>query len=356
MAVLLPNPPNWMQNRKYSARLDRTFAEVLFGEGVLDPGAGQFAVTQNPIGLDNSVQVAPGIAFIDGDDEANQGTYIARLEVSTNVALGPAPTSLARIDLLVLRVNDSTAGSSALPADAAVLDVIEGAVSGAPVLPALPDSAIPIASVLRTLGDTFIDNAMITDERTAGSQQSYSINSRFEQLTTTERNALTPFTGQTIYNTTTNQLEYYDGANWVGPTALSGLSDVSIPTPNDLDVLTYDAGSGNWEAKPLPDTQPINAQTGTTYTLALTDANKLITLSNVASITLTVPTNASVAFSVGHRIDLIQLAAGDVTISAAGGVTIDSKSGFLKLSAQYAAATLFYRGSDNWFLIGDIAA
>jgi hypothetical protein len=214
MAVVLVNPPNWMQNRKYSARLDRTFTEVLFSEGVLDPGAGQFNVTQNPIGLDNSVQVAPGIAFIDGDDEANQGTYIARLEVSTNVAFGPAPTANARIDLLVLRVNDLTAGSSALPADVAVLDIIEGAVSGSPVLPALPDTAIPIASVLRTLGDTFIDSGMITDERLAGSQRQYSINSRFEVLTTAERDALTPFLGQTIFNSSVNEVQVFTGIAW----------------------------------------------------------------------------------------------------------------------------------------------
>jgi hypothetical protein len=357
MAVVLPNPPNWMQNRKYSARLDRTFAEVLFGEGVLDPGAGQFAVTQNPIGLDNSVQVAPGIAFIDGDDELNQGTYIARLEVSTNVALGPAPTSLARIDLLVLRVNDSTAGSSALPTDAAVLDVIEGAVSGAPVLPALPDSAIPIASVLRTLGDTFIDNAMITDERTAGSQQSYTVDSRFEQLTTTERNALTPFTGQTIYNTTTNQLEYYDGANWVGPTAFSGLSDVDLGGLVDQDLATYSSGTNEWvpiSRLRVAGIEPENAQTGTTYTLALTDLGKLLTHANASPITLTVPTNASVAFPAGSRIDLVQYGAGQVTIAAASGVTINSKNSNNKLTGLYAAATLWYRGSDVWILIGDL--
>lgn len=214
MAVVLTNPPNWMQNRKYSARLDRTFTEVLFGEGVLNPGAGDFNTTQNPIGLDNSVQVAPGIAFIDGDDEANQGTYIVRLEVSTNVALGPAPTANARLDLLVLRVNDEQAGSAATPADEAVLDVVEGAVSSSPVLPTLPPSAIPIASVLRTVGDTNITNAMITDQRLAGSQRQYSVNSRYEVLTTAERDALTPFLGQTIYNSSLGEVQVFTGITW----------------------------------------------------------------------------------------------------------------------------------------------
>jgi hypothetical protein len=75
MAFTLPNPPIWQQNRKYSARHDRTFADVLFTEGVLDPGSGALLVTQNSLGLDNSVDVAAGLGIIQGDDELNQGKY-----------------------------------------------------------------------------------------------------------------------------------------------------------------------------------------------------------------------------------------------------------------------------------------
>jgi hypothetical protein len=169
MAYTLPNPPIWQQNRKYSARLDRTFADVLFSEGVLDPGDGQFAVTQNSLGLDNSVDVAAGLAVIEGDDETNQGKYVVRLETAQNIVFGPAPTADARIDLLILRVNDSTAGSLASPVDVSRIEVVQGTVSSSPVAPALPDTAIPLAGVLRTLGDTNITNAMITDLRQVAS-------------------------------------------------------------------------------------------------------------------------------------------------------------------------------------------
>ncbi|MGB1278485.1 MAG: hypothetical protein ACPG5V_00880 [Vibrio cyclitrophicus] len=40
----------------------------------------------------------------------------------------------------------------------------------------------------------------------------------------------------------------------------------------------------------------VNTQTGTTYTLVLGDAGKVLTLTNASAITLTVPTHASVAF------------------------------------------------------------
>ena len=165
MAFTLPNPPTWTQNRKYSARLDRTFADVLFTEGVLDPGSGAYLVTQNALGLDNSVDGAAGGAVMEGDDETNQGKYVVRLEAPQNIPFGPAPTADARIDLLILRVNDATAGSTATPEDVARIEVLQGAVDPSPVAPALPDTAIALAEVLRTSGDTNITNAMITDRR-----------------------------------------------------------------------------------------------------------------------------------------------------------------------------------------------
>jgi hypothetical protein len=99
-----------------------------------------------------------------------------------------------------------------------------------------------------------------------------------------------------------------------------------------------------------------NAQTGTTYTLVLADAGKLVDLNNASAITLTVPLNSSVAFPVGTRIDLIQSGAGQVTVAATGGVTINSKGAALKLTGQWSAATLIQRSANLWVLVGDIIA
>ena len=99
-------------------------------------------------------------------------------------------------------------------------------------------------------------------------------------------------------------------------------------------------------------TVPENAQTGTAYTLALADAGRMVTLNNAAAITLTIPTNATVAFPVGTRIDILQYGAGQVTVG--GAVTIRSAGGKLKLASQYSGATLWKRGTNEWALIGDI--
>lgn len=99
-----------------------------------------------------------------------------------------------------------------------------------------------------------------------------------------------------------------------------------------------------------------NAQTGTTYTLVLADAGKIVDLNNASAITFTVPPNSSVAFPVGTRIDIIQTGAGQVTVAAGVGVTINSKGAALKITGQWSAATLIQRSANLWVLVGDIVA
>jgi hypothetical protein len=70
--------------------------------------------------------------------------------------------------------------------------------------------------------------------------------------------------------------------------------------------------------------------------------------------TLTVPTDASVAFPVGAQINLLQTGASQVTVGGAG-VTINATPG-LKLRAQWSSATLIKRATDTWVLIGDLSA
>jgi hypothetical protein len=98
-----------------------------------------------------------------------------------------------------------------------------------------------------------------------------------------------------------------------------------------------------------------NAQTGTTYTTVLADQGKVVELSNASAITLTVPTNASVAYPTGTQINLLQTGAGQVTVAGAGGVTVNATPG-LKLRAQWSSATLLKRGTDTWVLLGDLSA
>jgi hypothetical protein len=131
------------------------------------------------------------------------------------------------------------------------------------------------------------------------------------------------------------------------PTPSTGDNDTSIAT------TAFVVAEIPLRAAPLRLTQ--NAQTGTSYTLVLTDEQKLVELANVGAITLTVPPNSSVAFPVGTQIHIAQTGAGQVTITPGSGVTINAQPG-LKTSAQWAAVTLIKRATDTWLAIGALAA
>jgi len=104
-----------------------------------------------------------------------------------------------------------------------------------------------------------------------------------------------------------------------------------------------------------------NAQTGTTYTFVLADAeNKLVTASNASAQTYSIPTNATTAFPIGTQLNLIQIGAGQVTVSAATPATTTivstgATAASPKCRAQYSAITLVKRDTDSWYAIGDIA-
>ena len=98
-----------------------------------------------------------------------------------------------------------------------------------------------------------------------------------------------------------------------------------------------------------------NRQTAS-YTLVLSDADKLVEINNASANNLTVPLNSSVAFSTGTQILLAQYGAGQTTIVATSGVTIRSNGAKLKLNAQYSGATLIKIDTNEWYLFGDIAS
>ena len=97
----------------------------------------------------------------------------------------------------------------------------------------------------------------------------------------------------------------------------------------------------------------INKETSS-YTLVLGDAHNYVEMDNSSANTLTVPTNASVAFPVGTEIRVTQLGTGQTTISGAVGVTIRTQGGKNITAGQYSVATLFKRTTNEWYLYGDL--
>ena len=96
-------------------------------------------------------------------------------------------------------------------------------------------------------------------------------------------------------------------------------------------------------------------ETGTTYEFLATDIGKLVTFTNAAAITVTVPVNADVAIAIGSQILCYQGGAGQVTFTPEGGVTIRSADSLLSLYGQYSVCALVKILTDTWVLAGDLA-
>lgn len=138
-----------------------------------------------------------------------------------------------------------------------------------------------------------------------------------------------------------------------------------LPVGTDGQVLTADSaqtlgvkwatpGGGSGGNPPA-----YNPQTGTSYVLALTDApaasasQGIVSMSNAAANALTVPPHSSVAWVAQTMIQVIQLGAGQTTISPGAGVTILTASS-RTARAQNSTLLLTELGTDLWMLSGDL--
>jgi hypothetical protein len=150
-------------------------------------------------------------------------------------------------------------------------------------------------------------------------------------------------TGTKIGTATNQKLAFWNATPVVQqtgdiPTALSNLGLVTSPTLNYSDIYVT-----------------TNRQTAS-YTLAISDAGKLVEMNVATANDLTVPLDSSVAFPIGTKIDIIQYGAGQTTVVATGGVTIRSANNWVKINARYGAATLVKIGTDEWYLFGNLNA
>jgi len=152
------------------------------------------------------------------------------------------------------------------------------------------------------------------------------------------------------------QIRRGTAASWTSTNPTLAAGELGVET--DTKLVKVGDGSTAWTSLAYINQFPIlttNAQSGTSYTLVLTDSGKSVELSNTSAITLTVPPSSSVAYATGTQITLLQTNTGQVTVVGGSGVTVNANPG-LKLRGQWSAATLVYRGSNTWVLLGDVTA
>jgi hypothetical protein len=120
--------------------------------------------------------------------------------------------------------------------------------------------------------------------------------------------------------------------------------------PGDVVLDFTPAGAdGAWNS-----TQTIEVVTGT-YTLDIADQGKYLRSTANSGYNLTVPNNSTVAFPIGAHIDVMQAGTGVIAFTPGAGVTINASPG-LNSGGQYGAASLIKVGTNEWDLIGNLAA
>ena len=130
-------------------------------------------------------------------------------------------------------------------------------------------------------------------------------------------------------------------------TAVTG--EVTISNTGVTEVTSID---GNISIQGF---RPYSRETTTERTLALTDAGTFISAENVGGTEVTIPTNATVAFTQGTEIDFIQKTAGTLTLTAAAGVTLNGAvAGSVEVTAQWGGVTIKLIADDEWIAVGKI--
>lgn len=168
-----------------------------------------------------------------------------------------------------------------------------------------------------------------------------------------------------------NSLSYFGGTGTVSSiTAGTGLSGgtitstgtIAIDTATTVDVSTAQTLTNKTLTTPtITQGQATPSFTSNAYTLASSDAGKLLLTSNGATAgTVNIPTDATFNFATGTQITILQTGAGQLTIQAASsGTTTVYSTGATsttpKCRAQYSAITVLKTAANTWYAMGDIA-
>jgi uncharacterized ubiquitin-like protein YukD len=205
-----------------------------------------------------------------------------------------------------------------------------------------------------------IDNGVVTNAKVATGIDAVKIadgtvtNAEFQYIGGLTSDAQTQINSKEPTITATTSADYYRGDKTfatLNKTAV-GLGNVDNTSDANKPVSTATQTALDAKTNKLVVT---NRQTAS-YTLVLSDADKLVEMNVGSANNLTVPLNSSVAFSTGTQILLAQYGAGQTTVVATSGVTIRSNGAKFKLNAQYSGATLIKIAENEWYLFGDIAS
>lgn len=135
-------------------------------------------------------------------------------------------------------------------------------------------------------------------------------------------------------------------------TSISNLEDdVDGITPASINAASLDSNGKVTASEASSRIITVTAST----TLALTHAGTFIQANSTSAITITIPTNASVAFPAGTEIEICRWNTGAVTVAAASGVTLVSLDSSKTVAGRYGVVVLKKIATNTWLLAGALA-
>ena len=206
--------------------------------------------------------------------------------------------------------------------------------------------------------ETFIGNQKFRWNGTAWAREQFDLNSLLSQLKQESVTEAVQSSTQAIVNTAPEALDTIEEL----ATALGNDANFATTITNTLatkanaDTVAADLATVNSSLDTKADkTKTLDTITGTPYTLALTDAGKIINCTT-NNIVITVPTNLIVNFPIGTEIAFVRLGTQTVEITGSAGVTIQSIDNKRRIKGQYGTAALLKVADNTWVLAGSLEA
>jgi len=261
------------------------------------------------------------------DLEFGQGLNTTDIPTFEQIIIGVSVPFLDTTGTLTLQNVDSL--------DATTNTTIEDAINTLTNLSSVQGQTISLSGGLTVEAQSILNQDLTTDADSTfkslllsgvSSEISLSLDSTVgaflvNRLTTAQRDALTGTEGMQIYNSTLSIPEFYNGTNW----------------------------------KRMGGAFPVVDFTGTSKNLVIADNEKFHVLSNVGTITVTIPDNAAEPFPIGAEMAFLRGDSGTVIFAIPGSDDLDSRDSLVTINAQHSAVTLKKINTTKWVLIGDLA-